>query len=341
VPHLLIYILRRLGLGILSLIGLSMLIFVISRVIPGDPARLALGQIATKEAVENLRQEMHLDEPIYKQYYYWIKAVLKGDFGKSLFTGRPVIVDIRKTFPATLELTMWAVIFSVIIGQLLGITAARYHGKWLDNIARIIAYIGIITPNFVLAIVLLLIFGMKLDLLPGVGRLTPGTAPPASITGIYTIDALFRLRFDLFWDALKHVALPAISMGWVSLAQESRITRANMISNMTTDYISSDKSFGFPTRVIFLKYLLKPSLVPTISIMGPDLAVIMVHAFLVEQIYNFPGFARYGLQTIISKDLNAVVVVIIIFGIIFVIANIISDLVVSILDPRIRFRRGL
>ncbi len=340
-PSIVIYIFRRIGHGLLVLVGLSILIFIIVRLLPGDPARLSLGQVATQEAIDRATEEMHLNDPIYIQYVFWIRGVFRGDLGKSLFTRRDVLEDIRKTFPATLELTFWAVIFSIVIGQILGILAARYHHTWVDNITRIIAYIGIVMPNYILAILMLLFLSMTLGIFPGVGRLTPGMTPPSSITGIYTFDALITLRFDVFLDALWHVALPAIAAGWASLSQESRITRTNMITNMNSDYITSDRGFGFPQRIIYLKYLLKPSIVPTISIMGPDLAAIMVNGFLVEHIFNWPGFSRYALQTVLHKDLNAVIAVVLIFGAIFTIVNLTTDLIIGIIDPRMRFRRGV
>jgi len=334
------FLARRLGQGLVALFGLSILIFILVRVVPGDPARLALGSVATEEAVQRLAKEMHLDEPIYKQYYYWLKDALRGNFGMSLYSRGKVLDDIKRTLPATLELSLFAMIISILVGQFLGITAARYHGTWVDTAARIIAYIGVVTPNFALALLLLMCFGYFTHFLPTVGRLSPHLTPPPMLTGFYTIDALIMWQFDVFLDALAHLLLPAIALAWASLAQESRITRASMVANLSADYILSDKASGLPHRVIFFKHLLKPSLVPTVSIMGPDLAYIVVNAFLVEKVFNWPGFARYGLEAILRKDLNAVMAVILILGVLFMVANILSDLACSFLDPRTRLQRG-
>ena len=338
--NVLFFILRRLGYGVLILFGLSVLIFTISRVMPGDPARLALGSGASKEAVERLAKEMYLDKPLYTQYYYWMRDAVRGDFGKSLYSKGQVIDDIKRTFPATLELALFAMVLSIGIGQFLGIMAARYHGTWIDNVARLVAYVGVVTPNFALALLLLMFFGYFTHFLPTIGRLSAYLAPPATVTGFYTIDALLALRFDVFFNTLAHMLLPAIALAWASLAQESRITRSTMIKTLSSDYILSDLASGFPNRIITFKYALRPSLTPTISIMGPDLAYIIVNAFLVEKVFSWPGFARYGLDVIINKDLNAVMAVVLILGTLFVLANIIADLVNGFVDPRTRLRRG-
>lgn len=334
-----ISVLRRVGESIFILLALSVIVFTISRVIPGNPARLALGSMATKEAIERLTLEMHLDKPLPIQYYYWFKSALKGDFGDSLWSHDKVVNDIRRTFPATLELVIFSMMLSIVVGQFLGCLSARYHGTWIDNITRLIAYVGIVTPNFALALLLLMVFGFFTGWLPALGRLSSSLTPPAAVTGLYTIDALIALRFDLFLDALKHLLLPGVALAWQSLAQESRITRLNMINKLQSDYILSDKACGFPDRVITFKYALKPSLIPTVSIMGPDLAFMMVNAFLVEKVFDWPGFARYGLETILRKDLNSVIVVVLILGTIFIVTNILVDIVIRLLDPRMGIRK--
>jgi len=329
------FIAKRLVFSVFVLVGLSILIFVIARVMPGNPARMALGARAPEWVVERLREEMHLNEPLYVQYYYWAKGALHGNFGMSLITRRSVANDIKEFFPASLELALYAGIFMGIIGIILGTISGWYANTWVDNLVRIISYMGIITPSFVFAIFFVLIFSYVLEILPTIGRLTPGVVPPPSITGIITFDALITGHFNVFFDALKHLLLPAISLAMGPLSQEARITRASLVDNVQKDYIASARSCGIPERTIMFKYLLKPSLIPTITIYGLDFASILGNAFLVELIFSWPGLSRYGMNAMLQKDLNAITAVVLVLGLVFIIANIVVDLTVGYLDPRI------
>ncbi len=327
---------KRLALSVFVLFGLSILIFVISRVLPGDPVRMALGPRAPEWAVQNLRDQMHLNEPLYVQYYYWISSALRGNLGQSLFTRRAVLDDIKEFLPATMELTLFAGLIMAILGILLGAVAGRYNNTWIDNSVRIFSYVGVVTPSFVFAILFLLLFGYVLNLLPTAGRLAPGIVRPRPITGMITIDALFTGNFLALGDTIRHMILPAVSLALGGMAQEARITRSTISDNLRKDYIASAKGFGVPEWLIALKYLLKPSLIPTVSILGLDFAALLSNAFLVELIFNWPGFSRYGINAMLRKDLNAVAAVVMVLGVVFVIMNILVDLVVAWLDPRIR-----
>lgn len=329
-------ILRRVVHSVIVLFGLSILIFFIARVIPGDPARISLGSFATEEQVQKLREEMHLDKPLYVQYYYWLTGALRGDFGKSLYTDREITQDIKDFLPATLELMFFAFLMGVIIGQTLGIISARYSNTWIDHVARLISYAGVVTPPYVFAIIFLLFFGYIFNLLPTVGRLSFGITPPPVITGMITVDGLITGHFTAVLDALKHLILPAISLAMAALSQEARITRSSILDNSNKDYIAMERSQSIPERVINLKYLLKPSLIPTVSVMGLDFAVMLSNAFLVELIFNWGGFSQYGINAMLHKDLNAIIVVVMVLGLMFVSANIVVDIIISYLDPRIR-----
>lgn len=330
------FIVKRLIYSILVLVGLSILIFVIARVMPGHPARMALGARAPEWAIERLREEMHLNEPLYVQYYCWAKGALHGDFGMSLVTRRGVADDIKEFFPASLELALYAGIFMGIIGITLGTISGWYSNTWIDNLVRVISYIGIVTPSFVFAIFFVLIFGYVLEIFPTMGRIAPDLIPPPRITGMITLDALITGDFSIFLDALKHLFLPAISLAMGPLAQEARITRSSITDNVKKDYIAAERSCGMPERTIMFKYLLKPSLIPTISIYGLDFASLLGNAFLIELIFNWPGLSRYGMNAMLRKDLNATTAIILVFGLVFIIVNIIVDIIVEYLDPRIR-----
>ncbi len=330
------FIVKRLVYSVFVLVGLSILIFVIARVMPGHPARMALGARAPEWAVERLREEMHLNEPLYVQYYYWAKGALHGDFGMSLVTRRSVANDIKEFLPASLELALYAGIFMGIIGITLGTISGWYSNTWIDNLVRVISYIGIVTPSFVFAIFFVLIFSYVLEIFPTMGRIAPDLIPPPRITGMITLDALITGNFAIFLDALKHLFLPAISLAMGPLAQEARITRSSITDNVKKDYIAAERSCGIPERTIMFKYLLKPSLIPTISIYGLDFASLLGNAFLIELIFNWPGLSRYGMNAMLRKDLNAMTAIILVFGLVFVIVNIIVDIIVEYLDPRIR-----
>ncbi len=327
---------KRLALSIFVLFGLSLLIFTISRVLPGDPVRMALGPRAPEWAVKNMRAQMHLDKPLYAQYYYWLSEALHGDLGQSLFTRRPVVEDIKEFLPATTELALFAGIIMATFGILLGAVSGRYTNTWIDNSVRIFSYIGVVTPSFVFAILFLLLFGYILRWFPTAGRLSPGIVRPPVITGMVTFDALITGHFAALGDALWHMVLPAVSLALGGMAQEARITRSTISDNLRKDYIASAKGFGVPERLVTLKYLLKPSLIPTVSILGLDFASLLGNAFLVELIFNWPGFSRYGINAMLRKDLNAVSAVVMVLGVVFILVNILVDLVVAWLDPRIR-----
>ena len=329
-------IILRLPQSVLVLFGLSLLIFFIARVIPGDPARVALGPLASKEQVQNLRQKMHLDDPIPVQYWIWLTAVVQGDFGESLYTRRPVAKDLVQYLPATFELIIFSFLMSLVIGQISGVLSGYMKNSWFDNISRVVSYIGVATPVFVVAILGIFVFSYLSRLFPVAGRLPITTEVPPQITGFLILDSLMAGQFATAFEALKHIFLPAASLALAHIAQESRITRASIIENLQEDYIFAHMVYGIPTSVVLFKYVLKPSLIPTVTVMGLDFAVLTCTAFLVETVFMWPGFSRYGVTAMLNKDLNAIVAVVLVIGTTFVVVNLIVDIVVCFLDPRIQ-----
>ncbi|RME80002.1 MAG: ABC transporter permease [Caldilineae bacterium] len=332
------FIARRAFHAIFVLLGLSIVIFIIARIMPGDPARVAVGARAPEWVVEQLREQMHLNDPLPIQYYYWLTDALHGDFGISLVTRRNVADDIREFFPASLELAFTSLLITAVLGIGLGTLSARHKDKFIDNVVRVISYMGVVTPSFVFAILFLLLFGYVLDLFPTIGRLSEGVPRPPTVTGFMTIDSLLAGNFTALFDALHHLILPAMALAMGTMAQEARITRASMSENLTKDYIAAIRAFGVPERTVMGRFLLKPSLIATISIMGLDFAGGLANAFLVELIFVWPGLSRYGMNAILRKDLNAISAVILVLGVVFIVVNIIVDLVVARLDPRIGLR---
>jgi len=329
-----IYLVRRILHLIPVLLGLSVLIFVVSRVIPGDPLRLALGTEATEEQVQQLRQQTGLDRPLVVQYITYMAGVLRGDFGYSLRTHRNVTKDLLDFFPATLELTTVAMGIAVVIGMPLGILAAVRKDEAADHLSRVLALIGVALPRFWLAILLQLAFAYHLRLLPTIGR---GPAPPTEITGLYLVDSLLAVDLQAFWVSFKHVAMPAFALSVGTLAQVMRLIRAGMIEEMRRDYALSARSYGLPANLIIYKYLLKNAFTATLTILGLSYGFLLGNAFLVETVFAWPGLAFYGVDALRFKDFNGVIAVTLVIGMTYAVVNLITDILYGYFDPRIRY----
>ncbi|MEM0192057.1 MAG: ABC transporter permease [Candidatus Korarchaeum sp.] len=330
-----VYILKRAIYSIFTLLGLSIIVFTLARVLPGDPARMAAGSRAPDWVVEQLRHQLNLDKPLYYQYFYWLSDLLRGDLGYSIVSRRSVTNDAIEYLPATLELVIAAAIFNVVGALILGSLAGKYANRLVDNIIRVFSYIAISIPSFVWAIILQLVLGWWLHIFPTQGRITEGITVPRA-TGFYLIDSLLCGNLSAFLDTIWHLLLPAFALSIGGMAQDARIIRAGMVDNVEKDYILLMRSKGVPERLISFKYLLKPSIIPAVTVMGMDIAALLGNAFLVEIIYNWPGFSRYGIVAMLNKDLNAIVAIVLVIGLVFAVANIIVDVIVSYLDPRIR-----
>ncbi|MDA8253212.1 MAG: ABC transporter permease [Rhodospirillales bacterium] len=334
----LVFLLRRLLWSLLVLVGLSIVIFLIARVVPGDPARMALGPTATQEQVAGLRHKLGLDRPLVTQYALFVAALSHGDLGRSLLTERAVTADIRESFAATFELVVAAIFLALVVGLPLGIVAARWKDRWPDTLARLIAILGAVTPTFFLALLLQLLAGYVLHVLPTTGRLDPSDPFHASITGLVTVDSVLRGRFGVTLDALRHILLPAAALAAATMGQMARLTRASMLEVMGQDYIEAARAFGVPDWLRVLKYTLRPSFVAPLTILGLEFASMIGNAFVVELVFSWPGMAAYGIRTILQKDLNAVMGVVMVSGAFFVGVNLVIDVLVGLVDPRIRIR---
>ncbi len=330
------FIAKRLILSIFVIFGLSVVIFVISRIVPGNPARLALGARATQEAVDALSAQMHLDDSIPMQYFYWIRGAVTGDLGQSLVTKRAVTTDIAEYLPRTLELVIFAGILLIVFSVLLGTLAAAFRDTIIDNIIRTLSYVGVAVPSFVLAVLFVLYFGYINPVIPVIGRISSGMVQPPTVTGFMTIDCLLAGNFASFRNVLAHAFLPALALAAGPMFQEARIIRSAMTDNAGRDYLLLLRAYGVAKRRIMGKYLLKPSVIPAVSTIGMDLATLMGNAFMIETIFNWPGLSKYGMTAMLNKDLNAISGVIIVYGIVFVLVNLAVDVLSACLDPRIR-----
>ena len=326
---------RRLGISLIVLVGVSMLIFGIARVIPGDPARIALGPNATEEQVANLREALHLNDPVVVQYGHFVADLLQGDLGVSLYTNRPVTLDIAQFLPATLELVFFAGVLMVGIGLPLGMWSARYRGRWPDHLIRVVSLLGVSAPSFVWAVILMLLFAFFLPVFPIAGRITD-SFEITRVTGFLLVDTLLAGNGAAFADALWHIFLPAFALAVSGIGQAARLTRANMVETYDRPYVEMAQAYGFSARRIAAKYAFKPSLIPSLTIIGLDFAAMLGNAFLVEAVFAWPGLSRYGVAVILRKDLNAIIGTVLIISATFLIVNLIVDLLIAFLNPRIR-----
>jgi len=329
-------LLTRVGAAAVVIVGVSILIFTVARIIPGDPARIALGPNATAEQVAALRAARHLDEPIPVQYGYFLRDLSHGDLGKSLYTNRPVTTDIAQFLPATLELVLFAGIIMIVAGVPLGIVAAHFRQRAGDHAARLIALIGVCTPAFVWGVIFQLVFAFFVPIFPLEGRLSEALQRPPFITGFLTVDALLAGNLAVFANAAHHIVLPALALAMSGIGQTARLTRANMIETYDKPYIEMARAAGYSPWRIATRYAFRPAFIPTLTILGLDFAALLGNAFLVERVFVWPGISRYGVEVILRKDLDAIVGTVLIIAAAFLIVNIVVDLLVALINPRIR-----
>lgn len=333
------FLARRAAWSLLVLFGLSIVIFSIARVVPGDPARMALGPSASAAQVADLQEALGLNQPLVAQYGRFLGGLAQGDLGRSLLTEQSVNADIRRTFPATFELVLCTIVMAFAFGVPLGVVAARWKDRWPDNLVRAIAIGSAVMPAFFLAILLQILAGYVLQILPTTGRL-PGGMQFSGPTGLLLLDSVLAGRPDVLLQAVGHLLLPTIALGAATMGQIARITRASMIDVSRQDYIEAARAFGVPDRLRMFKYMLRPAFVPPLTITGLEFASLIGNAFVVELVFSWPGMASYGIRAITQKDLNAIMGVVMVSGVFFVMVNLLIDVLVGIVDPRIRIRGG-
>ena len=330
------YIIRRSFAALITLFGVTVLIFFLARVMPGDAAGIALGDAATLEQIAAYRELHGFNEPLHIQYWVYVTDVIDGDLGESLYTGSKVIDDLAFTFPATLELVLFSTFLMISIGIPLGVLAGRFRDGFIDNFTRVFSLLGVVTPSFVWAVFLLLVFAFYLKVLPVTGRLSEGIEPPPFVTGLYLFDSLVAGDWATFRDALSHIVMPGVALAMASIGQTTRMTRANVGESFDKTYIEFARAYGFNEFRTAVVYALRPALIPILTILGLDIAIKFGSAFLVETVFAWPGMARYGVQVILFKDLNAIVGTVTVIGFFFIVINLIVDIVVAFVDPRIR-----
>jgi peptide/nickel transport system permease protein len=330
------YLVRRLLLLVPILFGVSLLIFFWIRALPGSPAESLLGERATPQLVQAYRHRYGLDEPIYKQYWAYLKTTLQGDLGVSVASRRRVTYEIKQRFPATVELALAAMLFAITVGVPLGFLAAKKHGGFFDNASLVATLIGISIPIFFLAIILKYIFAIRLGWLPSVGRESI-TSEAKHPTNFYIVDAIIERDWAALGDTIKHLILPAIALGSIPLAVIARITRAATLDVQNEDYVRTARAKGLPPSTVDRRHVFRNALLPVTTIIGLQTGLLLSGAVLTETVFAWPGMGSWLRDAIFNRDYPVLQGGILFLAIVFVFVNLIVDLSYAIINPRIRY----
>lgn len=327
---------RRLLLLVPVLIGLSILVFVWVRALPGSPAESLLGERADQESIAQIRDQLGLDDPVYTQYLRYLKTTfVDRDLGTSIASRRPITTEIRERFPATIELTFAAGFFAVLLGVPLGFLAAKRHGTWFDHGSLFVSLIGVSIPIFFLAIILKYVFAVRLGWLPSVGRqdvLIDAEHP----TNFYVLDGIVTRNWTAAWDAAKHLILPAIALGSIPLALIARITRASTLDVQNEDYVRTARAKGLPPRTVDGRHVMRNAMLPVTTVLGLQVGLLLSGAILTETVFAFPGIGTWVQEAINNRDYPVLQGGILFIAIVVVLVNLVVDISYGLLDPRIR-----
>ena len=321
----------------LTFLGLLAITFFIGRVVPIDPVLAVVGDRAPKAVYEAARAAMGLDQPIYVQFSNYVGNVLSGNFGQSVSTGRPVLADISRFFPATLEMATLGILIGVAMGVPLGVIAASRQGSWVDQIIRVIGLLGYSVPAFWLGLVGLALFYARLKWVGGPGRLDifyDGLVSP--VTGLVLIDSLIAGEYDIFWNAINHLILPASVLGFFSLAYIARMTRSFMLDQLSQEFVTTARVKGVPERVVIWRHAFKPIRVQLITVIGLSYAALLEGSVMIETVFSWPGIGNYLTTALLNADMNAVLGSTLVIGAVFIFINKFSDVLYRVLDPRAR-----
>jgi len=334
---MLAYIVRRLVWMVFVIFGVMTLTFFISRVIPADPVAAVLPGNAPEEAIQQERERMGLDKPIWVQYGLYINGLLHGDLGTSIRTRQPVLSDLLRYFPATAELAITALIMGTILGVSLGLLSAVRQGKFLDHFGRVFAIWGLSMPAFFTGLMLIILFSHTLHWLPQLGQMPAYLRRPPRVTGFLILDTMIAGNWSLVWTEVKHLILPAFTLGWLSTASIVRITRSSLLEVLPEEYIKTARMKGLHESVVILKHALKNAMLPTITIIGLRVASLLEGAVLTETVFSWPGLGRYATSSFLAIDFSAVVGVTVFIAFLYSFCNLVVDLIYGYLNPKIRY----
>ncbi len=331
------YFLRRLALVIPTLLGVTLITFTLTYVLPGNPAVVKAGPLVSPEVVKELEKQMGLDQPAWVQYGRYIGGILHGDLGESSSTGRPVLEDFKQRLPATLELTLASLLIAVALGVPLGVQSAVHRDTAIDHIGRIVGVAGVAMPTFWTGLLALYVFFYLLGVAPApLGRLGPGIEPPHAITGLYVVDSLLTGNWQALGSALHQLMLPSLTLGLSVMAPIARMVRSTMLEILESDYIKAAWAAGIPRRRVIYGDALANAMIPVVTILGIVFGFLMAGNAVVESVFAWPGIGNYAIAALMTKDSGPIQSFVLFVALLYVIVNFVIDLLYGLLDPRIR-----
>ncbi len=327
---------RRLALTAFLLVGITFMTFLLSHVVPGDPVATMLGERGSEAQIASMRHKLGLDRPLPVQYYHYLADLCRLDLGTSIRTRRPVIADLADYFPATVELSTCALLLSIVLGVPLGVLSATQRDRPADHAARLFSLAGVSVPVFWLGLLTLMLFYARWDILPAGGRLGDFVEPPPAVTGLLLVDSLLALNFAAFRDALWHLILPSLCLGYYSIATLARMVRAQMLEVLGQDYIRMAAACGLPGHRILFKYAMKNTMIPVITVIGLSYGGLLSGAVLTETIFSWPGLGKYAVGSTVNLDFPALMGVTLLIALMYSVVNLAVDVAYLIVDPRTR-----
>lgn len=337
------YVLRRFALLVPILLGITFLTFMVSRAIPTDPVVAALGQQAADhpKIVAIYRERWGLDKPLLVQYAIYLKNLLHGNLGQSIYTHRPVAEDLVSYMPATIELATFTIVLSALISVPLGVVAAIKRGTVIDLAVRLLTLIGVAMPIFWLALAALELFYFHLGIVPGPGRLSPSLSPPPTVTGLYTVDSLLAGRWRTFYSAASHLVLPSLILATWSAGTLTRMTRTSMLSVLPQGFLNTARSKGASEAYTILRHAIPNAVIPVVTIVGLVYGDLLTGVILIETLFSWPGIGHYAYAAAIYADFPAIIGITLVFGVSYSLLNLGVDVIYAMLDPRIRSAMSL
>ncbi len=329
------FILRRFLSLIPTLLGISLIVFFMVHLIPGDPAEMMLGERASEESLRVLREQLGLNEPLYVQYGLFLSRLVRGDLGRALRTNEEITVEIMQRFPATVELSLAAILIATVFGMLAGIISATRQYSVFDYASMILSLVGVSMPIFWLGLVLMIIFSLNLGWLPLSGRLSYDIVIEP-ITHLYVVDSILTGNWAAFKDAVWHLIMPAFTLSTIPMAIIARITRSSMLEVLRQDYIRTARAKGLSLPTVYLKHGLKNAMIPVITVIGLQFGILMGGAILTETIFAWPGIGNWILNAVYARDFNAVQGGTMLVATVFVLINMVVDILYALVNPRIK-----
>ena len=319
-----------------NLVGVVVITFILTRALPGDPAAYFAGAAATEEAIAQVRTQLGLDKPLLEQFFQYVAALARGDMGLSLTTGQPVAQELLARLPASLEMVFLALLLACAIALPLGVLAATRPGSWIDQLCRLVTTAGVSLPTFFTGLLLAYVFYFLLGWAPSpMGRLDPMFSPPATITGLYLVDAALAGDPAMWWASLKQLILPVLTMAIFVLAPIARMTRASMLSVLSADFIRTARASGLSRGTVLVTYALRNALLPVVTTLGMVFGFMLGSSVIVEKVFGWPGVGSYAIDALTASDYAPVQGFVLAMGVLFVLLNLFVDLLYGLIDPRV------